>query len=567
MSRWSNALNVLINNPDEDIIETEAHAGQVESDNIDGSVLGFVRGKLTDDQFALFQEELRLFQEETSIDVPPNFLLGTEIYSRPKSERDFLYDAFTGREFRGGGKLSFDIIERMKRSGVVMFPLEMKRSQLMHVFRNPRKWKVVCENEELRKIATANLEQILPKMADEFTWSAMVYGTSFGEITAKFVNEDQLGLPITPGPKRMWTVFDVPRFIDPITVKHIQRTSRGNFDGFVQLRRNMFLGQDLVVQDNINVGQDIVVPRERALVVPYQDHFGDLWGESFFKTLYPYWFWFEVITRAMVRYMERMSAPVAVARAPSRRKVRVPGSDKLQDAMLWALGVARDVATSNAAVLPSEVDPQTNQPAWDLQYLTAPERAQNFKDVLEMLQELIFRAAFTGDRAFTQSSGGTGSFNQAEIHAEATTVHNEMLLITFLWHLNTFFMPKYSLLNLGFNGPPIKLETVGLSSRERVLMTKLLSTAGNSAVVQEFFHIIDWRQLAEDEGIPTFTAEEIVENKRRLLNEQLAAERRRMTMKANGPQAQASNAGGRPRGGNQQNNNQEGSEEGESSET
>lgn len=564
MSRLSSVLNVLLNiDQDKDIIETEAHAGRVEVEP-EGSILEFVRGRLTDDQFTLFQEELKLFQEEAQIEVPPNFLLGEDIYTRPKTERDFIYDPFTGREFRGGGKLSFDIIERMKRSGVVMFPLEMKRSQLMHVFRKPRKWKVVCENEELQKIATANLEQILPKMADEFTWSAMVYGTSFGEITAQLSNEDQLGLPITPGPKRFWTVFDVPRFIDPTTVKHIKRTGRGRFDGFVQLRRNQLVSTDGIVQHDINSGMDIDVPAERALVIPYQDKFGDLWGESFFKNLYPYWFWFEVVTRAMVRYMERMSTPVAIAKAPSRRKVRVPGTDKLQDAMLWALGVAKDIATSNAAVLPSEVDPQTNQPAWGISYLTAPERAQNFKDVLEMLQELIFRASNTGDRAFTQSSGGVGSFNQAEIHSEATTVHNEMLLIGFLWYLNTFFMPKYSLLNLGFNGPPIRLETVGLSSRERVLMSKLLATAGNSAVVQEFFHIIDWRTLAEDEGIPTFTAEEIEENKRRLLNEQIASERRRQTL-INRLQQNQQASGDPPKGGNQQNSGQKDSKESEDS--
>lgn len=519
MSKFTDVVNIILGKDSElDIIETAAH-----STASNPNIMEFMKSKLDEDEYSLLQKELSTFLEETSIDVPPSFF-------DDRAEGDFYYDRFTGREFRPSNKLSFDIVERMLKSGVVMFPLEMKRAQIMHVFRNPRKWKVVCSNDKLQKAATANLRSILPKMADEFTFSAMVYGAAFGETTARLETEDQLGIPILPGPKRFWTVFDVPQFINPTTVKHIKRTARGKFDGFVQIRRNTALPSERIVSTDISVGQDIDITVENALVIPYQDKFSDLWGHSFFKTMYPYWFWFEVVTRSMVRYMERMSSPVVVARAPSRRKVRIPGTDKLQDAMLWALGVAKDISTSNAAVLPSDLDPQTEKPLWSMEYLTAPERAQNFKDVLELLQELMFRAAFTGDRSFTQSSGGIGSNAQAEVHAEATTVHNEMLLISFLWYLNTFFMPKYSLLNLGLGGPPIHLETVGLSSRERVLMTKLLNTAGNSAVVQEFFHIVDWRTLAEDEGIPTFTEEEVNENKKRLLNEALEEERRRLKL-------------------------------------
>ena len=68
MNRFSKIIDILIGR-DEEIIETQAHSGQVNELEKEESILGFIKNKLEDEQFLVFQEELRLFQEETAVEV------------------------------------------------------------------------------------------------------------------------------------------------------------------------------------------------------------------------------------------------------------------------------------------------------------------------------------------------------------------------------------------------------------------------------------------------------------------------------------------------------------------
>ena len=77
-----------------------------------------------------------------------------------------------------------------------------------------------------------------------------------------------------------------------------------------------------------------------------------------------------------------------------------------------------------------------------------------------------------------------------------------MIELQFLFYLNRYFMPGYSLYNRGVGGPPIWLRPQSIHQRDRQLLMSLISVAGNSPGGQDFFNLIDWRTMGNTTSIP-----------------------------------------------------------------
>lgn len=411
------------------------------------------------------------------------------------------------QDLRPGTALDFDIIERMLRSGPVIFAMEMKRAQIVRVFGEGR-FKVVSPDEELAEVAMASLKLIMEKMADDLTYAAFAYGSAFMEEVWEWRTKYELGISEEQDNAK-FLVPELPNNVKPDTVDHIKRTESGRkFDGFVQ-------------KPNKYGDAEVTVSASQALVVPLFEHFRNLWGRSFLHVLYPIWLWYEIILRAMARYMERMAIPVTVAKAPSRGLVETEGSTTPVKAMDMALALAGSAAKSNAIAIPSDRD-ESGNPLWELDYLTAQERAQPFISVLEFLGQEMLRAGLSADRSLTQQSGGVGSQNIGEVHARASALTSEMILGQIIHYLNLYFMPGFSLYNRGQNGPPIWLRTQAVDLTERDLIMKLLNIAGNSPASQEVLVAIDWKSIAETSNIPLLSDDEAEELKKKLNEESLA---------------------------------------------
>lgn len=420
------------------------------------------------------------------------------------------------KEYRPSTTLSFDVIEKMLRSGPVIFAMEMKRAQVFRVFSSGR-YKIVSPDEELAEVAEAVLKLIMPKMMHDVTWSAFAYGTAFAEEVWEWKTKYQLGMmeepepgdvdpkaPSHTNPNAKFLVPKVPNSVNPATIDHIRRTKDGSFDGFAQKRK--YEGGTLISMD------PIIVNREQALVIPLNEHFRNLWGESTLKPMYTLWLWYEIIFRTMVRYMDRMAIPWKVAKAPSRATVTVSGSSAPVRAMDLALALAANLDKSGAVAIPSDVDENGNA-LWDLSLLTAESRTQLFLEVLQYLGQEMIRAALSADRATTQSSGGVGSYAIGEVHAAASAVTSEMILLQILHYLNMYFIPEFSLYNRGVDGPPIWLRTQSIDTAERELLMQLIGVAGNSPAAMEMFYMVDWRTLLETSNIPALDESDVKELK------------------------------------------------------
>jgi hypothetical protein len=409
-------------------------------------------------------------------------------------------------DYRPTDALPLDVINQMLRSAPVRFALEMKRSQIVSVFRNERSWKIHSPDAELAEVVTANMKKVLPKMALDFSFSSLAYGTSFQELIWEFKNKYELGLTDSKyqGNKK-FAVARVPNSVNPMTVLYIKRTENGHFNGFVQQSRVNGVIQQPVMGGHF--GPEIDVDVDSALIIPYDEKFRNLWGESMLRPMYPIWFWYEIVLRAMVKYMERMGTPVTVVKAPSRATVIKPGTKTKVDGITWGMEIGTNLTRSSVAVLPSDTD-DAGKPLWDISYLSAAEKSQPFLDILELLTQMILRAGLSADRALTQSSGGVGSYAIGEVHQQATSLHNELILTQWVHYLNTYFLPHYSLYNRGTNGPPIWMETQGLDPTDRDNLVTLLGAAQGMPGFQELGDSIDWDTILSNNSIPTLTPEQ-----------------------------------------------------------
>lgn len=405
-------------------------------------------------------------------------------------------------------QLSFEIIEQMIKSSPVRFAVEMKRAQIVSVFRNQRSWRINCADKELGDVVRANLINILSKMALDFSYSSLVYGASFQELVWEYKTKSELGLQEEGGGDK-YVVAKVPNSIDPKTIDYIKRDKKGHFNGFVQ--RSVSSLQNT----------EIVVNRESALVIPYNEKWRNLWGESFLAPMYPIWFWYEVVLRSMVKYMERTGTPVVKVRAPSRATVTKPGTKVKVDGISWGMEIGSNLSRSTTVVIPSDRDEQGN-PLWEIDYMSSTERAQPFMDILELLFQMILRAGLSADRALSQSSGGIGSYSIGEIHKEATALHNEMILIQWVYYLNQYFLPLYSLYNRGTSGPVITIETQGLDPSDRDNLKTILGVMQGSDSFKDVAYKIDWDSLFTTNNVPTLSDEEAESKKKKQQEEALS---------------------------------------------
>lgn len=425
------------------------------------------------------------------------------------------------KEYRPATTLSFDVIDKMLRSGPVIFAMEMKRAQVFRVFSGGR-YKVISPDTELAEVAQAALDLIMPKMMHDVTWSAFAYGTSFSEEVWEWKTKEQLGMKLKDTPtepteedtapkptaptgsgdlKAKFLVPKVPNAVNPCTVDHIRRNPKDqSFEGFQQKR--YVNGALTSILD-----EPVEVNREQALVIPLNEHFRNLWGESTLKPMYTLWLWYEIVFRTMVRYMDRMAIPWKVMKAPGRQTVTVSGSSAPVRAMDLALAIGTNLDKSGTIAIPSDVD-ENGKPLWDISLLTAENRTSLFLEVLQYLGQEMIRAALSADRSLSQSSGGVGSYNIGEVHAAASAVTSEMILLQILHYLNMYFMPEFSLYNRGQDGPPIWLRTQSIDTTERDMLMALIGVAGNSPAAQELFYMVDWRILLETSNIPALSKDD-----------------------------------------------------------
>lgn len=365
-----------------------------------------------------------------------------------------VYDRWNIGELRPADGLGFDDIELMRQNGQVVFTLTLKKAPVRTIFRNERSWHVESKDNELAEVSEGNLRHILPRAMPDIL-SMLDYGSSFFEMIWKYASLKELGLRRSSN--KTYAVLEGLDSVYPGTVRKIRRKN-GRFNGFVQ--------------DTGGVKGEVSVPVEQALLFTYNGLFRNKWGESYLLPMFAFWYWYEVVWRMFLRYMERTSTPVVLGRAPQSHRVE-DSSGHLVDAMDKAFEIALEVSTSNAAVLPSDKD-DSGEFLWTLEYLQDNNRVNAFIDALELLGTMIIRSGLLADRVATQERE-VGSYNIASIHYIMTQLHNEWILDDIVRTANDYLLPKFSLYNRGsLTASALHLVTEGLDIEEKGRLFQLL---------------------------------------------------------------------------------------------
>jgi len=392
----------------------------------------------------------------------------------------FTYDGFANSSF-GMYTQTLDMgkIEQMMRSGQIAYPMAVKKAPAISIVNSESGFQVNSPDENLARIMHSNMRELLPRTIDEIL-TYQEYGAYYSEVVWEPTYPQDYGLTKSPIP--YWCVADM-HAVHPTTVNKILRDERNrSFQGFVQ--------QVSWRPEPVTIGLD------RALIISNQGTFGNLEGRSVLEAVYVWWFWYELVWRALLRYLQRVGDGVVIVRAPSRGKVFVNG--RAVDAIDWAMQVAASLRKTNQGVIPSDTFRETNTPLWNVELVkTGDEQAgRHFTDALEMLSKNIVRFLLTGD---AEGKDG-GEFT--------IMLDTERMLSQIATHMNRYVMRKALKYN-GSRAAKLWLEFQGANSRILPLLFKLMAVAGNSA--GDALQNVNWRDLFTKGGVPVLNEDEVEE--------------------------------------------------------
>ncbi len=428
-----------------------------------------------------------------------------------------IFIPYTGEELRPAKALTYDTIEYMLSTGIIRFALDIKRAQTSSVMNNEKSIKMITPDPELAQLALRGYMRVAPQFIYEMTHSALAYGTAFFETPWITMSGYELGVSDSKS-SQLVSVPEMPNLVPHRTVRAIRRKTDGTYNGFIQNIYPYFTHPlDARARDILMGQNDIIVEADASLVVPYNGISRNLWGESFLTPLYTLWFWYELIMRCLVRYSELMGDPIRLAKAPLKKKLVFSDTGKTVEAMDYMLNLAVGLSKSNAVVIPSDLDQETRMPLYDMSYLMTPDKSQPFVQILDMLSQYILQAAVAGTR---QSVGEKYNADIGSNTVGNIALHNEMIVNSWVYYINKYFVSKFSTYNRGKGGPPVWMEVQGLDPKEREFMASMMGVAGNSSTFQEFFYQVDWKALGEAAGIPMLNDEQVAALKAKLAEQQ-----------------------------------------------
>lgn len=390
--------------------------------------------------------------------------------------------------YRPHDALDYDVIEDMLRCGQVLFAVMMKTAYIRSVLRNPRSWAVECKDRRMADVVKGIMTRVFNRNGQDIV-QHMPYGAAFFEKEFDLQPAEFWGIDKVRGD---FYGYRNLKAVHPRSVECILYTSgERSFNGYIQKK---------------SAGNKVTVPPELALILTYNKKWRNLWGNPSLDPTYPYWFWYEIALRSFLRYLERTGTPVVVARAPSRGTLVTPDGTKTEN-MKYALLVAGYAAKSNAIALPSDTDSDTGQKLWELDYLTDDKRGDQFVRAVELLGTLIIRSQIIGERAISQGSD-VGSYAAAQVHMNASMVHNELVLDELIGQVNDYLVAPLVQYNGTSQTPAANIVTEGLDQEEKNRLFQLLNTMGNQPGGNTL-RLIDWRKILDVENIPTLSDEDV----------------------------------------------------------
>lgn len=415
---------------------------------------------------------------------------------------------------QGVTKLTPRQIDRMMTNDHVRFANEIKDAPLKARFRDRKTWNPRSSDKKLAAKARYALKRFIFYSINELL-SARLYGACYSEVVWTAHTAGDLGIPAedgVPAGELVWCP-------EPITAIHPDSIVEILYTKATKEKPKEFNGFKCMRSD----GRIITVERDRAFILTHNKRFHNLEGESALLPIYVAWYFLEQVSRASVRYMERIGQPLVIVHYPSADKVTYQG--KLMTAAEYAMILASGSSNKTALAMPSDVVMNgitpTSNAKWRIEFMSeslSSSAGPLFTQAMDDLRAQIARGLVLGDLV-ASTDGKYGSYAQSQTHLAATDEHSEGVLLEMIMQIERYLFPRFVRYNGDNPSAQLELETEGLNLSERSMMLNFFSQL---AQTHPDAARIDLLGIAATLGFPVKTDEQMRADNNLMVEQQQA---------------------------------------------
>ena len=262
-----------------------------------------------------------------------------------------------------------------------------------------------------------------------------------------------------------------------------------------------------------------LVGPERAMLWSFraEDKWGNLRGFPMLDQCYEPWWWKTALNLMANRYFERRADPVFKAISDA---VIVDKDGKTHDGFEYMARQLQAMKNGGTIILPNKRDIVSGELLNDVEYLADDKRGDMFDGRLVYLDIQILRSLWTADKAAT-SGDGTGSFAQAQVHADPMAGPQEMIFRE--WQddvMNPQFVDPLVLHNFGaeaLRSSRTRFKSGGLDQSMKDLYKEIITAVMNVEAAMAngervtLAEKLDMEGIASSVGLPMRSQDEINE--------------------------------------------------------
>lgn len=387
-------------------------------------------------------------------------------------------------------RITYDIYDKMSKDPTIALALATIAYPIYGL-----RYRIECINEKQREFLNKCISIIYRQVA-EGVMSGVKYGLgvaekvwAFGPFKA-YVNDPLRKKRLVYNEDSFY--LKKIKFIHPRTFS-MKISRKGDFNGIIQEQptRNF-----------------VPIKAKKLILYSHNPEFGNFFGDSRLKNIYPAWYWALVLTQFVLKYYERRGQPLTIVKAPPGTTTDIKGNKV--DNMAHALKIGQGAISNSVVAIPNVFDKVTNNPLWGIEIRSDDQRGEMFIDILNYMDTRKLRGMFIPDRMGLASDGSAHSTNSSSAGDSLDVfIMSEQALINDIERIfNEQIIPELLAVNFQeseIEQAEIKIEDLDYNRKLLIKdvflrMIMLIGSQSNKGITPKFLPSL--KKLAEIANIP-----------------------------------------------------------------